>query len=46
MYLICLVNSQDNFTEWSCELMGSSSSWYVAALTTLVTIGIVIVEMF
>ena len=42
MYLICHVTSYDHLIEVSCKFVGGSSLRYV---TTLITIGIVIVEI-
>ena len=45
MYLICRVTSYDHLIEGSYEFMGGSSSRYVTNLKSLVTRGIVILEI-
>ena len=44
LYLICHVTLQGHPTVWSCRFMGGSSSRYVISLSSLVTIGILIVK--
>ena len=46
MYLTCHITPHDDLIEGSCEFMGGSSLRYVTFLIGLVTISIVIVEMF
>ena len=43
-FLICHVTSQDHAIERSCGLMGGSSSLYVASLSSLIAIGIMLME--
>ena len=44
MDLICHVTSHDHLIEGSCAFVGDSSFQYVTTLTSLVTIGTVILE--
>ena len=46
MYFICHVTSQDHPIEGSFKFIGESYSWYVTALRSFVTIGILIVDTF
>ena len=46
MFLICHMTSPDHLIERACEFMGGNSLCYVTTLISLVTIGIVMVEMF
>ena len=46
MYLICHVTSHDHLIERTCELLGRNSLCYVTKLISLVTISIMMVEMF
>ena len=43
--LVCHVILQDHVVTRSCDFVGESPSWYVTTLQSLVTIGIVIVEI-
>ena len=45
MFLICHVTSQVYLSEGPFEFMGGSSSQYVTTLTSLLNMGIVIVEI-
>ena len=44
-YLICKVISQNHVNEVSSNFMSGSSSWYVTILPSLMSIGIVLVEI-
>ena len=44
-YLICHVTSQNIVIEEPCNFKSGSSSWYVSTLPSLVTIGIVAIEI-
>ena len=44
-YLICQVTSQKHAIEGSSNFMSGVSLWYVTTLTSLVVIGIVVVEI-
>ena len=46
MHLICLMTSQDNLTEGSCEFMVGGSIQCVTTLTRFVTIDIMIVGIY
>ena len=46
MFLICHATSQDHLIEGACKFMGANSLWYVTTLIILVTLSIVIVEIF
>ena len=46
IYLMCHVTSGDKLTEGSNQFLIASSGLYVITLIGLVTIGIVMVEMF
>ena len=45
MVLLCHVILQDHGSEGLCNFMGGSSSWQVATLPNLVTMGIAVVEI-
>ena len=44
-YLIFYVTLLNQLIEGSCNFLSGSSSWYVLTLPSLVTIGIVVVEI-
>ena len=45
MYLICLVTSKDDMIKDSWKFMDGSSSGYITTLTSLLNIGILLVEI-
>ena len=44
-YLICRMTSQNQVIDWSVKFMSESYSRYVSNLSSLVSIGIVLVEI-
>ena len=45
LFLVCHVISEDHLIKGSCDFIGGSPSSYVATLSSLMPIGIVVVEI-
>ena len=46
MFLVCHVFLQDHMIRVSCNFICRSPSWFITLLSSLVAIGIVVVDMF